>query len=157
MDKKIVIEKIKLDFDALAAWRDSTKDDLPICGYLSFYEACGALDVLKKHFSKDDQVCPIRNILCNFYTEQRIKNFIYNIWETYNIDINENGAFWKPGERRVQRKHPKKMKAHVRKSLNRALVDFCPGLEDEEDIEDNVLIIVKYEEVPDDGSTTENS
>lgn len=135
-----------LDFDALQNWRDAEHDNIPISGYLAFYKACGLMPYIKENFSEDEanQVCPVNNILCNFTTMKKIKNFIINNWETFNIDLlGDEQIVWIKGERKKQRKRPKKRKSEIRHSIDLDFANYCPGLDDE--LEDDVITLVKYE------------
>ena len=101
---------------------------------------------IKENFSEDEanQVCPVNNILCNFTTIKKIKNFIVNNWETFNIDLlGDEQIVWIKGERKEQRKRPKKRKSEIRHSIDLDFANYCPGLDDE--LEDDVITLVKYE------------
>lgn len=76
----IDITTIKLDFDALDKWTKPDSDDLPIYSFLSLYEACGLSPIIKKYSEEQGikQFAPLDIIYCNFYTLQRIKNYIEN-------------------------------------------------------------------------------
>jgi len=144
MDKELF--RIKLDFDKLIEWRDETMNGVPITGCLSFYRACGLISPIQEHFSSESEelkVCPINNIKCNFYTMKRIKNFIENIWSTFNIDLlGDNSVDWIKGQSKNQRKRPKKRPAVIRHSVALDFAQSCPGLDD--DLPDDILVLVKY-------------
>ena len=137
-----ILEKITLDFDKLAEWRQEDKDDIPICSVLSLYKASGITDAIQSyriaHF--DEPVFPIVNLCCNFYTLQRIRNFVTNNWQIYSLDIAADEEVkwdtrkWAKGESH----YPKKLKAKIRNSINMDFANFCPGLDD--NLEDNILV-----------------
>ena len=51
------IKRFKLDFEALSKWRDSTRDDIPVNGFISFYKACGILEAANE-YKKDHPKTP---------------------------------------------------------------------------------------------------
>ena len=150
MERDIV--KINLDFDAISAWRNTKNDDIPACSFLSVYEASGLEPYFKEYCeSKGEgfQLVAINNILCNFYTLQRLKRFIEEIWQVYSLTIDGDGqVHWDTSKWAKGRKHyAKKMKAIVRNSVFTDFANFCPGIDD--DLEDNVLVFRVYEDDPD--------
>lgn len=141
-----IIKKIELDFDALSNWRDPEGDNFPVLSCLSFYRACGLLKEVEQYCEKNDksQVCAADNILCNFYTHQRIRRFIKESWEHHNICLkNDSQIEWKYGESRRNRlKHPKSISKSIDTSILVDVLNYGPGVD--EDLEDNVLVFQIY-------------
>ena len=58
--KPVEIFKVEINFDELEKWRDSTKDDLPVVGYMSFYRAIGLLDAAEKYAKElTEEACSV--------------------------------------------------------------------------------------------------
>ena len=138
-DKKY---EIKLDFDAIKAWRDSSVDDLPVHGMISFYKAAGVADFIKERVEEfGDQIAAIDIVSCNFYTQQRIKKFIAEQWEIFSLSLlDHNKVVWNT------RTYPKGVEHYHRtpskkvlKSLSYDFFNYCPALDDE--LEDNILVL----------------
>lgn len=142
------IARVKLDFDELADWRNAENDDIPICSCFSLYEASGLKGAIQKYCEENKaQIVAADNLVCNFYTLQRIKNFITENWQTYSIDIKEdNKVFWDTKRWNKNQKHyAKTLRAKVRNSVNADFVNFCPGIDDE--LEDNLIVFKIYHKI----------
>lgn len=134
------IAKININFEALEDWRKG-EDEIPVCSFLSFYEACGLEPYVRKYFEEHDNktMAPFDVLFCNFYTLQRIKNFLKNQWSIYSIDIKEdNKVIWKNSVYGKEKHYPKKLAKRVEQSLLFDVTNFCPGIDDE--LEDNQII-----------------
>ena len=146
-----VIYKTKIDFNALEAWRDKDRDDIPPTGFIAVYKALGiaekAFEYQKEH--PEFEVIPLDNIFCNTMTHRLLKKFIEEIWSTYSLDIDDdNHVFWDTKKYAKGKKHyAKKLKAVVRGSLAYDLASYCPGIDDELGVNEIVLGIL----VPDEG------
>ena len=143
-EKKELIEiaRVNLDFDAISQWRKTEADDLPPCSTLSFYEACGIMQAIKDYIAEHEgvQMTGLDNLSCNFYTMQRIKNFIFDFWRRYSLTILEdNKVTWDTHRYAKGVAHkPKEPKARIRNSVNYDFMNYCPSVND--DLPDNVLV-----------------
>lgn len=148
------IYKTKIDFDALAEWRDKDRDDIPVSGFIGLYKALGIIqaanDYKKEH--EDFEVIPLDNIFCNLSTHQRLKHFIENNWSVYSLDIDaDDHVFWDTSKFPKGQKHyAKTLKAAARNAVLYDFASFAPGLDDELGVNEIVLGIVvpDPEEVP---------
>ena len=149
-EKKVIekdIVKIKIDFNKLDTWH--SEKDLPVCSFISLYEAVGLIPYVQEYLKTQDgaKIAPLNNILCNFYTIQHLRNYIKGNWERYSIDIDaDNHVFWdEKGTYRAWQKHYKRrLKKRVESCLNFDFNNYCPGLDD--DLEDDVIVFRIYEE-----------
>lgn len=133
---------IKLDFDALDNWKN--KEGFPICSFIHVYEACGLIEVIKNNTEENYQLVPFDNILCNFYTLQRLKEFIKNNWECYSLTIKEdNKIIWTNDKYKQQKHYRRNLSKRVLASVNLDFANYCPGVDD--DMEDNEIKFVLYE------------
>lgn len=138
----VEIARIELDFDAIRQWRKTGADDLPACSVLSFYEAAGVTQIIRDYLEgADTQVTALDNLSCNFYTLQRIKNFINDIWSRYSLTISEdNKVEWDTHRYTKGVAHkPREPKARIRNSINYDFINYCPSVND--DLPDNVIVI----------------
>lgn len=145
--KEIDVIKVKIDFEKLDNWR--SEKDLPVCGFLSLYEALGLTPHIKEYADGQGgvKIAPLNNILCNFYTIQHLRNYIKGNWEIYSLDIDgDNHVFWdESGSYKAWQKHYKKrLKKRIESCLNYDFNNYCPGLD--EDLEDDVIVFRIYEE-----------
>ena len=148
-DQKPETYEINLDFDQLAAWRDAEKDDLPVCGMISFFKASGASAIIFEHQDRfKDAAAPLDVFACNFYTQQRIKKFIAERWEIFSLSLEGNNKVtwntrtYNKGEEHYHRRPSKR----VTKSLSYDFFSYCPALND--DLPDNVLVVTIPNAVP---------
>lgn len=115
-----------------------------MCSFLHVYEACGLVDIIKNNIEKDQQLVPFDNILCNFYTLQRLKEFIKDNWACYSLTIKEdNKIIWSSEKYKQQKHYKRKLAKRVIASLNLDTANYCPGVDD--DMEDNEIKFVLYE------------
>lgn len=146
------IARVDLDFDAISQWRKTEADDLPPCSMMSFYEACGVMQLIRDYVAenKGKQVTGLDNLRCNFYTMQRIKNFITDIWRRYSLTILEdNKVAWDTHKYAKGIAHrPKELKARVRNSVNYDFMNYCPKVDD--DLPDNVIVFATLNLPPED-------
>lgn len=141
--------QIKLDFDAIAAWRDEKNDDLPVHGMISFYRACGAADFIKEHAGEfGDQVAAIDIMSCNFYTQQRIKKFVSERWQIFSMSLlDHNKVEWNTHTFAKGSEHyARPLSKKVAKSLSYDFINYCPTLDDE--LPDDVLVLTVKETKP---------
>lgn len=140
------IAKIELDFDQLEEWRRDDEEGLPVYSLISFYEACGMQAEMKKYYgdAAKEAASPVDVLSCNFYTLQRIKNFITEHWEIFSLVIEENNNVkWDTRKWAKNHKHyHRRLRSRVQNSLNFDFVNFCPAIND--DLPDNVLSFAVY-------------
>lgn len=152
------ITTIKLDFDQLEEWRNQDLDDLPICGFLSLYKACGLMPYIEEYVNSKEHgpIVAADNLTCNFYTLQRLKNFITNNWQVYSLDIKEdNNVIWDTRKWPKGQKHyAKKLRSTIRNSINTDFLNFCPGIDDE--LSDNIIVFKIYHKIEQSDDTTES-
>lgn len=142
--KQVEIFRTEIDFSKLDEWRDSTKDDLPVCGYMSFYRAIGLLDAAKKYNEThpDFYLYHLDSILCNYMTNKAIRRFIEKNWSIYDIDIKEdNNVFWNTRKfPKGTRHYEKRIRERIKQCLAKDFSKFTPGLDDELGVNEIVLV-----------------
>ncbi|MBO7735540.1 MAG: hypothetical protein J6S67_23445 [Methanobrevibacter sp.] len=138
----VEIARVELDFDEISKWRKTAADDLPVCSLLSLYEACGMSQIIRDYLEDhpEGQITGLDSLTCNFYTMQRMKNFIMDVWSRYSLSITEdNKVKWDTHRYAKGVAHkPREPKAKIRNSINFDFVNFCPSVDD--DLPDNVLV-----------------
>ena len=140
------IATVELDFDKLSKWRGQTEDHFPVNSFLSLYEACGLKEKIQQ-IAEEKPIVAADNLVCNFYTLQRLKNFIKDQWEIYSMDVVDNNkVIWKGDQWGQDPHYHKSLSSRVKNSVNLDFVNFCPGLDD--DLEDNILILRTYKFIP---------
>lgn len=142
------ITRVEIDFDQLSAWRNSECDDLPICSFLSVYKACGLEPYFEAQFEKNGnkQMVALDNLQCNFYTLQKLKNFVKENWQTFSLFLKaDNSVEWDDRKWPKNTKHyAKNLSKRIQASLFMDFSNYCPGVD--EDLPDNVLVYRVFEE-----------
>lgn len=137
-----------LDFDSLSSWMNP-QTNLPVCSFLSFYEASGLTEKIRDYSVSHEnaQFTPLDNILCSFYTLQRIRNFLSNQWCTYSLDIDrDNHVFWDTKKFPAGTKHnARHLKKKDQDNLSLDFAHYCCGTDD--DLEDNVIVFRVFSKV----------
>lgn len=144
--KKVYVDRdiisIKINFDEVDNWRKPGSDDLPVYSFLSFYSAIGLDPYIKEYCESEEgrQIVALDNILCNFNTLKRIKEYVQKQWKIYSLDINSDyNVVWDESIYKKGEKHyAKRLKKKIEKCLALDLSQYCPGLDDE--LEDDVVV-----------------
>ena len=148
-ENKIIVKdlaKININFDDIDKWRKG-EEEFPVYGFLSFYEACGLEPVVRKYFEEHDNktMAPFDVIFCNFYTLQRIKNYLKDQWAVYSLDLKgDNQVVWKQSVYGKNKHYPRRISKKVEHSLLLDVTNYCPGIDDE--LEDNQIVFRIVEE-----------
>lgn len=152
--EEIEIARVDLNFDQLETWTSADEDKIPICSFLSLYEASGMTQAIEQFTQSDSplvallqegKIVSLDNLACNFYTMQRMRNLIVDNWSCYGLNIDKDEhIFWDPSKWYPHKKHYKKqVTANIRNSINTDFANFCPRIDDE--LPDNVLAFRVYE------------
>lgn len=146
---KIDIAEVELDFDKMDEWRREG-DEIPVCSFLSIYAACGIEAAIREYCIAHNikNVSAIDNLSCNFYTLQRMKNFITKRWQLFPINIaGDSKVIWdkKRGATKERFKKPRNdLPKKILASISLDFAQFCPFVDDE--MEDNILKFSVFEE-----------
>jgi len=90
---ELTYKVLRLNFDEIAKWTDSTNNDFPVYGIISFLKACGAHQIVsenKELFEEDGSFNT--TFFVNAYTLMHIKNVIKHNWQIHSFNITEEGV-----------------------------------------------------------------
>ena len=140
-----VLFKTKIDFEALEAWRDEERDNIPPIGFLSVYKALGIVTEIDKYCKEheDFKVMPDVNIFCNLSTHRRLKKFLEDIWSTYSLKITaDNTVAWDTKKWKKGKKHyAKSISGVIKNSLIQDFANYAPGIDDELGVNEIIFAI----------------
>lgn len=144
--------KIKIDLEKIAEtdaidYDNQPEDKFPILSCLHIYDEVGLVKIAEKYADakkdlegqeKRSSISVIDHFFCNADTKEKMRKYIKENWERYNLDIKkDNEVIWKPNKSRRRNVFLRNLGPTLTNCINYDFLNYGPGTTD---IEDDVII-----------------